>query len=84
MMTEKYNLNQSTLDFLMEYTKLVKSGEVISNQELIGIFKTSKFYSEEVETYYPTAISKSLWYAIHRSDQWLKLGKGKYKRMEVQ
>ncbi|UPO89219.1 hypothetical protein [Niallia sp. Man26] len=44
MITEKYNLNQSTLDFLMEYTKLVKSGVVISNQELIDIFKLSKFY----------------------------------------
>ncbi len=29
MITEKYNLNQSTFDFLLEYTKLIKSGVVL-------------------------------------------------------
>lgn len=81
MISEKYNLNQATLDFVNDYARRVKKGYIISNKELIEIFNKSKYYNEEVETYYPTARSKSLWYAIHRSDVWVKSRRGIYERI---
>lgn len=66
MITEKYNLNQSTFDFLLEYTKLIKSGVVLVIRNLWIYSKRLSFFRKEVETYYPTAISKLIWYTIHR------------------
>lgn len=82
MLTEKYNLNQATLDFMKELTKTIETSKVMTNKELIEMFNQSRFYNPVVENYYATSRQKSIWFAIHRlSDYWKKLGRGQYQRI---
>ncbi|AND42863.1 hypothetical protein A361_26870 [Cytobacillus oceanisediminis 2691] len=80
MMVEKFNLNEETLNFILDFEKKVEKGRVFTNKELVKLFESSSFYNEVVQSYYKTAIQKSIWWAVKRSNNWL-MERGKYTKM---
>ncbi|WP_342541483.1 hypothetical protein MHI39_23760 [Heyndrickxia sp. FSL K6-6286] len=79
-MVEKYNLNEETLNFILDFEKKVEKGRVFTNKELVKLFESSSFYNEVVQSYYKTAIQKSIWWAVKRSNNWL-MERGKYTKL---
>ncbi|MEK4967860.1 MULTISPECIES: hypothetical protein [Cytobacillus] len=79
-MVEKFNLNEETLNFILDFEKKVEKGRVFTNKELVKLFESSSFYNEVVQSYYKTAIQKSIWWAVKRSNNWL-MERGKYTKM---
>lgn len=80
-MTPKYSLNDATVRFLMDFEQNVPTGEVHANEELVQYFKQSVFHREQFDSYYPTAISKAIWWAVTRSDSWALIKRGLYKKI---
>ncbi|TKC17118.1 hypothetical protein FA727_11605 [Robertmurraya kyonggiensis] len=80
MMVEKFNLNEETLNFILDFEKKVEKGRVFTNKEMVKLFESSSFYNEVVQSYYKTAIQKSIWWAVKRSNNWL-MERGKYTKM---
>ncbi|OXT15877.1 hypothetical protein B9K06_18850 [Bacillus sp. OG2] len=80
MMGEKYNLNEETLNFILDLEKRVEKGRVFTNKELVKLFESSSFYNEVVNSYYKTAIQKSIWWAVKRSNSWF-MKRGKYTKL---
>ncbi|QQZ11612.1 hypothetical protein I5776_18965 [Heyndrickxia vini] len=80
MMVEKFNLNEETLNFILDFEKKVEKGRVFTNKELVELFESSSFYNEVVQSYYKTAIQKSIWWAVKRSNNWL-MERGKYTKL---
>ncbi|MBY0124404.1 hypothetical protein H0173_21205 [Bacillus sp. S/N-304-OC-R1] len=76
----KYNLNEETLNFIFSFEKSVPSGKVFSNKELVGLFNGSSFYSEIINTYYKTATTKAIWWAVKRSGSWV-MTRGSYTKV---
>ncbi|MFD2215311.1 hypothetical protein [Metabacillus endolithicus] len=79
-MVEKFNLNEETLNFILDFEKKVEKGRVFTNKELVMLFESSSFYNEVVQSYYKTAIQKSIWWAVKRSNNWL-MERGKYTKL---
>jgi hypothetical protein len=79
-MVEKFNLNEETLNFILDFEKKVEKGRVFTNKELVKLFESSSFYNEVVQSYYKTAIQKSIWWAVKRSNNWL-MERGKYTKL---
>ncbi|MEQ2527718.1 hypothetical protein WMO40_13485 [Bacillaceae bacterium CLA-AA-H227] len=79
-MVEKFNLNEETLNFILDFEKKVEKGRVFTNKEMVKLFESSSFYNEVVQSYYKTAIQKSIWWAVKRSNNWL-MERGKYTKM---
>lgn len=80
MKAEKYNLNEETFSFILEFEKKEEKGNIYSNKEFVTLFKSSRFYKDVVQSYYKTAIQKSIWWAVKRSGNWL-MERGKYTRL---
>ncbi|MQR94191.1 hypothetical protein EJV22_03230 [Fictibacillus phosphorivorans] len=80
VIVEKYNLNEETLYFILDLEKKVEKGRVFTNKELVQLFKASSFFNEVVHSYYRTAIQKSIWWAVKRSNNWL-LERGSYTKL---
>ena len=80
MKVEKYNLNEETFSFILEFEKKVEKGKIYSNKEFVILFTSSRFYKDAVQSYYKTAIQKSIWWAVKRSGNWL-MERGKYTRL---
>jgi hypothetical protein len=80
VMVEKYNLNQQTLNFVLDFEKKVEKSRVFTNKELVKLFESSSFYNKEVQLYYKTAIQKSIWWAVKRSNNWL-MERGRYTKL---
>ena len=80
MKVEKYNLNEETFRFILEFEKKVEKGKIYSNKEFVILFTSSRFYKDAVRSYYKTAIQKSIWWAVKRSGNWL-MERGKYTRL---
>lgn len=78
-MEEKFVLNEQTLQFILNFEKDVESGRSYTTQELVGIFKSSSYYKEEFDSYKKTP-NNSMWYAIRRSENWVKVKNGTYKK----
>ncbi|MFT4413373.1 hypothetical protein ACLM5H_05890 [Fredinandcohnia humi] len=78
---ERYSLNEATLGFVLEFEKNVPSGAIFTNTNLVEMFKQSTFHHKEFEAYIPTAISKAVWFAIKRSDNW-DMNRGVYQKRE--
>jgi hypothetical protein len=76
----KYNLNEETLNFILSFEKSVPSGKVFSNKELVKFFYESSFYDEIINTYYNTATSKAIWWALKRSGSWM-MTRGSYTKV---
>ncbi|UTI44519.1 hypothetical protein [Niallia sp. RD1] len=79
-MVEKYNLNEETLNFILDFEKRVEKGRVFTNKELVKLFESSSFYNEVVQSYYKTAIQKSIWWAVKRSNNWF-MERGEYTKL---
>lgn len=79
-MVEKYNLNEETLNYILDFEKKVEKGRVFTNKELVKLFESSSFYNEVVQSYYKTAIPKSIWWAVKRSNNWF-MERGKYTKL---
>lgn len=77
---EKYNLNEETFRFILEFEKKVEKGKIYSNKEIVILFTSSRFYEDAVQSYYKTAIQKSIWWAVKRSGNWL-MERGKYTKL---
>ncbi|MDQ0246517.1 hypothetical protein J2S09_004121 [Bacillus fengqiuensis] len=80
MKVEKYNLNEETLNFILDFEKRVEKGKICTNKELVELFESSTFYNDVVQSYYKTAIQKSIWWAVKRSNNWL-MERGKYTKL---
>ena len=80
MIVEKYNLNEETLNFILDLEKKIEKGKVFTNKELGQLFESSSFYDEVIESYYKTAIQKSIWWAVKRSNNWL-MERGRYTKL---
>lgn len=80
MTVEKYNLNEETYNFILEFEKIVEQGKIYSNSELVTLFKSSSYYNDIVQSYYRTAIQKSIWWAVKRSNNWT-MDKGRYTKL---
>lgn len=80
VMVEKYNLNEETLNFILDFEKRVEKGRVFTNKELVKLFESSSFYNEVVQSYYKTAIQKAIWWAVKRSNNWF-MERGKYTKL---
>jgi hypothetical protein len=80
LMVEKFNLNEETLNFILDFEKRVEKGRVFTNKELVKLFESSSFYNEVVNSYYKTAIQKSIWWAVKRSNSWF-MKRGKYTKL---
>lgn len=79
-MTEKYSLNAESLNFIIEFEESVPKGREYTNRQLVELFKNSPYHKSVFDTYIPTAINKSIWYAIKRSRNWKLTQKGVYQR----
>ncbi|MBD7971087.1 hypothetical protein [Paenibacillus gallinarum] len=80
---EEYSLNEETLKFILNFEVSMVDGAVFTNVELVEKFKQSTFYHQEFETFFPTAISKAIWFAIKRSGNWdMKRGVYQYQKRE--
>ncbi|MFZ0447574.1 MAG: hypothetical protein WAM95_23635 [Bacillus sp. (in: firmicutes)] len=77
---EKYNLNEEASNFLLEFEMGVERGTAVTNRELVKLFKESTFYNDVVRSYYKTAVSKSIWWAVKRSNKW-KMERGRYTKL---
>ena len=77
---EKYNLNEEASNFLLEFEKGVERGTAVTNRELVKLFEESTFYNDVVRSYYKTAVSKSIWWAVKRSNKW-KMERGRYTKL---
>ena len=77
---EKYNLNEETSNFLLEFEKGVERGTAVTNRELVKLFEESTLYNDIVQSYYKTAVSKSIWWAVKRSNKW-KMERGRYTKL---
>lgn len=80
MKVEKYNLNEETLNFILDFEKKVEKDRIYTNKELVKLFESSSFYNEVVRSYYKTAIQKSIWWAVRRSNNWL-MDRGRYTKL---
>jgi hypothetical protein len=76
-MREKYALNEQTLQFIMDFEKGVESGKSFTVQELVDKFKSSTFYKSQFDSYKKTP-NNSMWYAVRRSEKWIKIKNGTY------
>ncbi|WP_248138637.1 hypothetical protein [Bacillus infantis] len=79
-MVEKFNLNEETLNFILDFEKRVEKGRVFTNKELVKMFESSSFYNEVVHSYYKTAIQKSIWWAVKRNNNWV-MKRGEYTKL---
>ena len=77
---EKYNLNEETLNFLLEFEKGVERDTAITNRELVRLFEESTNYNDIIQSYYKTAVSKSIWWDVKRSNKW-KMERGRYTKL---
>lgn len=75
--SEKYSLNEESFNFILDFEKKVEKGKIYTNEELVQLFKASSFYNDVVQTYYKTAMQKSIWWAVKRSNNWL-MERGRY------
>ena len=66
---EKYNLNEEASNFLLEFEKGVERGTAVTNRELVKLFEESTYYNDVVLFYHKTAVSKSIWWAVKRSNK---------------
>ena len=80
MPAETYNLNEETLNFIINFEKSVEKGKTYSNKELVMLFGSSTYYNDVVKTYYETAIQKAIWWAVKRSNGWL-MERGRYTKL---
>ncbi|MBR3217618.1 MAG: hypothetical protein IKF69_14585, partial [Exiguobacterium sp.] len=64
------SLNQNALEFIQELEK-VASKSTWTKHELVKKFIDSEFYHVKFESYYPSAIEKSIWWAVKRSENWV-------------
>jgi predicted Ser/Thr protein kinase len=80
MVVEKYNLNEETLKFIIDFEKSVGKGKTYSNRELVMLFESSSYYNDVIKTYYKTATQKSIWWAVKRSNSWL-MERGRYTKL---
>lgn len=78
-MKEKYSLNEQTFRFIQEFEKDVETGKSYTTQDLVDIFERSTFNKEQFNSYKKTK-NNSIWYAITRSGNWIKVKNGTYKR----
>ncbi|MCU1805169.1 hypothetical protein NVV31_07085 [Cytobacillus firmus] len=76
-MEEKFALNEQTLQFIIEFEKNIEPGKTFTTQELVDIFKVSTFYKLQFDSYKKTP-NNSMWYAIRRSEKWIKIKNGTY------
>ncbi|WP_282156378.1 hypothetical protein [Cytobacillus gottheilii] len=76
-MQEKYALNEQTLQFILKFEKDVESGRSYTIQELVDQFLSSPFYKSQFGSYKKTP-NNSMWYAVKRSGNWLKVKNGTY------
>ncbi len=76
----KYSLNESTLQFVLYIEDSFEEGTVITNEKLVELFRQSIYYKKVITSYYPTAISKSIWYAVKRSGKW-EQKRGNYRKL---
>ncbi|PFP17555.1 hypothetical protein COJ96_26450 [Bacillus sp. AFS073361] len=74
-MQEEFKLNEQTLKFIIDFERGVESGKCFTIQELVDIFKTSHFHKAKFDTYKKTP-NNSMWYAIRRSENWIKVKNG--------
>ncbi|PEJ34219.1 hypothetical protein CN689_08735 [Peribacillus butanolivorans] len=77
---ENYSLNGETLNFILDFETNVEKNKVYTNQDLVELFRSSTFYNEVVDSYYKTAIQKSIWWAVKRSGKW-QMERGKYTKL---
>ncbi|ANY72882.1 hypothetical protein BBD41_09935 [Paenibacillus ihbetae] len=77
---EKYNLNEETFNFILDIERKIEKGKVYTNRELVQLFESSSFYNDVVQSYYRTAMQKSIWWAVKRSNSWL-IERGKYTKL---
>jgi hypothetical protein len=77
---ERYNLNEETFNFILDFEKKVEKGKVYTNKELVKLFELSPFYRDVVQSYYKTAMQKSIWWAVKRSTNWL-IERGRYTKL---
>jgi hypothetical protein len=75
---EKYSLNDETLKFIHDFERNIANGEVFSNKELIERFNGSIYNKSQFNSYIAEAKSKSIWWAVKRSGNWLMQKKGIY------
>lgn len=81
MLQEKYNLNNESFQFILEFEKSVSIGETHKNKELVKAFNNSSRYNEIVKTYSKGQTGKAIWYAISRSGKWTINGNGTYTKV---
>ncbi|GGL60276.1 hypothetical protein [Sporolactobacillus putidus] len=48
MKVEKYNLNEETLNFILDFEKKVEKGKVNTNKELVKLLELSSYYKDIV------------------------------------
>lgn len=77
---QKQTLNELTKTFILEFERQVGYGKQCTNKELVEKFINSKFYNNDFDIYYQTAVSKAIWWAVVRSGSWILLKKGNYKK----
>jgi hypothetical protein len=78
-MQEKYSLNEQTLRFIIEFEKKVEPGKTYTIQELVDLFKVSPHYNEKFN-FYKKPPNNSMWYAVTRSGNWLRVKNGIFKK----
>lgn len=71
-----YNLNEQTLNFLNYLGERMPEGTVYTTNELIDLFQQSSFYSQVVNSYYESAVTKAISYAVTRSSYWTRIKRG--------
>lgn len=77
---EKYNLNEEAFNFILDFEKKVGKGTVYTNTELVKLFETTSFYNDVVQSYYKTAMQKSIWWVVKRSNNW-SMVRGRYTKL---
>ncbi|MGG1849511.1 hypothetical protein [Bacillus wiedmannii] len=78
-MTEKYSLNEQTLQFIQEFERTVAPDKTYITQELVNIFNNSTFNKGQFDTYIEPK-GKAIWWALKRSENWTQVKRGLYKK----
>ncbi|MBF0705393.1 hypothetical protein IQ283_02155 [Alkalihalobacillus hwajinpoensis] len=76
-MAERYSLNEQTLQFILEFEKGVEARKSYTTQELVDQFISSTYHRVQFDSYKKTPNS-SMWYAIRRSNKWVRVENGTY------
>lgn len=64
------SLNEEAFSFLIDFEKNLPDDVLLTTAEITEKFKKSIFYHEKFTNYTPTAVDKSIWFALKRSDNW--------------